>query len=163
MEDSKKSSDIRNVKYLLHYEKYQESSLSLEDYCRLNSLDYLEFVKFVNKWDDVHGRKAVEGCMDRIDMSRPHTRHADYLPSRAQSLFKELVVKPEKENLRSFKRFPSNPDLMVSIEHPNPGTIVRAATILFPSGIELHYEDATIKSLILSVVLYEEADSWIEQ
>ena len=61
--------DIKNVKYLLHYSKYQKSDMGVEDYCRLNNLDYLDFVRFVNKWEDVHGSKAVEGCIERADIT----------------------------------------------------------------------------------------------
>lgn len=156
-------SDIKNVKYILHYSKYQESNMSVADYCRLNNLDYLDFVKFVNKWEDIHGNRIVETCMERPDVTPPKSRQAEYLPSRAQSLFKELVVEPERGEQRSYKRYPSNPDITVSLEHPNPDTVVRSASILFPSGVEISFSDATIKSLILSVVMYEEADSWIEQ
>lgn len=63
-------SDIKNVKYILHYSKYQESNMSVDDYCRLNGLDYLDFVKFVNKWEDIHGCKFVETCMDHPDIFR---------------------------------------------------------------------------------------------
>lgn len=75
-------SDIKNVKYILHYSKYQESNMSVADYCRLNNLDYLDFVKFVNKWEDIHGNRIVETCMERPDVL-PYTpeefekRHLD--------------------------------------------------------------------------------------
>lgn len=41
---------------------------------------------------------------------------------------------------------------------PNPATIIREATLTFPSGVSLTMCDSTIKSLILTVVLYEEFD-----
>ena len=37
-------------------------------------------------------------------------------------------------------------------------TIIREATVTFPSGVELTFSDASIQSLILTIVLYEEFD-----
>lgn len=134
------NSNVENIKYLLSYSKYQENGLSASDFCRLNNLDYLDFEKFVNKWEDIHGRNFVENCMERTDITPRKSKHAEYIPSRAQRLFKELVVEPERGEHRSLKRFPSNPDITVHLEHPTPNTVVRGASIMFPSGVEVSFE-----------------------
>lgn len=149
--------------YLMHYCKYQKSGQSAADYCRSNNLDYIDFVRFVNQWEAKRGEKVVQMCMDRTEVYGPRliSDKPKQLPSKAQKLFTELVVKPDKTKLRSISKFPEDPEINVDIEHPNAETIVSHATITFPSGVSIEYSKATIKSLILNVVLYEEADSWV--
>lgn len=155
-------SQLSYSSYLTHYCKYQKSGQSVADYCRSNKLDYIDFVRFVNQWEAKRGEKVIQMCMDRTEVngSRLLSDQPKQLPSKAQKLFAELVVEPDKAKLRSISKFPEDPDIHVDIEHPKPDSIISHATITFPSGVSIEYAQATMKSLILNVVLYEEADSW---
>lgn len=154
--------DIEKVNFLLHYSKYQKSGLCAADYCTQHKLDYVEFATFVNQWESIHGENVVERCMERADVTPRASKSRVTIPSHAESLFKELVVEPDEYKLRSKRRHPFCPPIRAELEHPVPGTVVREATLTFPSGLSLTFSEATIKSLILAVVLYEEADSWTE-
>lgn len=81
-----------------------------------------------------------------------------YFPSPAQHAFREIVIEPDVNKCRSHTKYPDDPRILCELENPNPATIIREATLTFPSGVSLTMCDSTIKSLILTVVLYEEFD-----
>ena len=143
------------------YAKYLHSKQSLPDFCMENSISYLDFSKYINQWENRHGVKMIEEGMTRTELTH-YCRElgGDKIPARGETFFKELAVEPDDNQFRSRRKFPENPYFMAEMTAPAPGTIVREASIIFPSGIEVSFSGATIKSLILAVVLYEEYDTW---
>lgn len=148
--------------YLFLYAKYLHSGKAMQEFCREEGIDYLGFLRFSVQWEDSHGSKMVTTCMEKIDRAPKLSKHPNFMPSRAKRLFTELVFDQGPSTHRSINRFPSDPSLKAEIEHPNPETIISKASITFPSGISIEYNEASVKLLILSVILYEEADSWVE-
>ena len=85
------------------------------------------------------------------------------IPARGENLFQELALELDSSKFRSKARFPNNPSFQVELTAPKPDTIVRKAVLTLPSGIEVTLSEASIKSLIMAVVLYEEANTWINE
>jgi hypothetical protein len=75
-------------------------------------------------------------------------------------MFKPLVPDYDEKNLRSRRYFPENPYFEIELEQPIPNTVIKECSITFPSGVTLNFSNAALKTLILSVVLYEEFGSW---
>jgi len=143
---------------ITEYIRYSRSGLSVADYCRQNDLDYLAFVDVVNQWNEHYGIPKVEKCMHRLEWAGKWAEHNRYEPSLAQTMFGELVLEPDVRKCRSHTHYPVSPDIHVQLEKPTPGTVVRDATITFPSGVELSLRETTMEYLILAIVLYEEYD-----
>ena len=107
----------------------------------------------------------VETAMERTELARydPEALNGCEIPARGESLFQELALELDSKRFRSKSRFPNNPSFQVELTAPKPDTIIRKATLIFPSGVEITLSEASIKSLIMAVVLYEEANTWIDQ
>lgn len=147
----------------LEYIRFTRSGQDIVTYCKERNVPYLDFVEVVNQWNTRYGIPMVENCMNRLEAAGKWAEHNKYFPSTAQSKFKELVIEPDVRKCRSHTRFPDDPSIMVELGTPRPETIIREATVTFPSGIELTFSDASIQSLILSVILYEEFDFRADQ
>ena len=100
--------------------------------------------------------------MDRIEKAGKWSEKNRYFESTAERKFKELIIEPNKKKCRAHTKFPDNPGIYVELNDPKPDTIIREATINFPSGVCLSMSEATIKSLILTVVMYEQYGLGIE-
>jgi len=159
MDKENSSANLQKMSLTLAYIKYQNSNLSAVEFCKKYDIPYLEFTEEVARWNQKYGGRTVEECMERIELNT-RTREPQFLPSLAQHRFGEIVVEPDPDKCRSRRKFPKDPLMYVELEQPEPGTVVQEATITFPSGISLTMSHSTIKSLILSVVLYEEFDTW---
>lgn len=143
---------------LVKYAQYLHGQLPIEEFCSEQDIPYHEFVEWINKWEEAHGDYMVDTCMEQPEYG--NSRQATIGPSRAESMFKEIVVQNDARHFRSKKRFNGGAGVYTELDAPKPGSIVRQASLTFPSGVILDFEEATIKSLILTVVLYEEFDTW---
>ena len=149
--------DLTRPDLTLEYIRFQSSGMNVVDYCKSKNLPYLEFVDVVNKWNTRYGIPKVEHCMERYEKAGKWAEHNKYFPSTAENMFKELVVEPDIRKCRSRTKYPSDPKIYCELEKPIPGTIVREATLTFPSGVCLTMQESTIQMLILAIVLYEES------
>ena len=142
----------------LEFIRFSRSGQDIVSYCKEHDVPYLEFVEVVNEWNRRYGIPLVEKCMNRVEVAGKWAEHNKYFPSTAERRFKELVIEPDVRKCRSHTRFPLDPSILVELGAPRPETIIREATVTFPSGVELTFSDASIQSLILTIVLYEEFD-----
>ncbi len=146
---------------MLLYSKYINSQLPIGDFCRENDVPYLQFVKWVNEWEDSHGARIVEEAMKHRKSHQPFDTHSIHLDaSLGERMFKPIVPDYDERDLRSSRFFPENPYFEADLGQPIPDTVMRECSLTFPSGVTLNFSQATLKSLILSVVLYEEFGSW---
>lgn len=143
---------------LVLYAKYLHCHIPITEFCQDNDIPYLEFVDWVNKWDDKHGETIVDTCMEQPEYG--NSSQTTIRPSRAENMFKEIVVQHNTRQYRSNRKFPNGAGVYTELDTPQPNTIIRQASLTFPSGVILDFQEATIKSLILTVVLYEEFDTW---
>ena len=141
---------------ILEYIRFQQSKMNLVDYCKKRKLPYLEFVEVVNRWNERYGISLVEDCMNRSERAGKWSEKNKYMPSTAERHFKELVLEPDEKKCRSHRIYPDNPNIYIELNDPKPDTIIRGATVNFPSGVTLSMKESTIKSLILAVVMYEQ-------
>lgn len=141
----------------LEYIRFQGSGMTVVDYCKSKNLPYLEFIDVVNKWNTRYGIPKVEQCMERYEKTGKWAEHNKHFPSTAENMFKELVIEPDVRKCRSHVKFPMDPKFYCELEQPIPGTIIREATLTFPSGVCLTMNESTIQTLILAIVLYEES------
>ena len=147
------------------YSKFLHSEQNIVDFCTENSIPYLPFADYINKHENRYGVQMVETAMERTELARydPEALNGCEIPARGESLFQELALELDSKRFRSKSRFPNNPSFQVELTAPKPDTIIRNATLTFPSGVEITLSEASIKSLIMAVVLYEEANTWIDQ
>lgn len=147
------------------YSKFLHSEQNIVDFCTENSIPYLPFADYINKHENRYGVQMVETAMERTELARydPEALNGCEIPARGESLFQELALELDSKRFRSKSRFPNNPSFQVELTAPKPDTIIRKATFTFPSGVEITLSEASIKSLIMAVVLYEEANTWIDQ
>lgn len=147
------------------YSKFLHSEQNIVDFCTENSIPYLPFADYINKHENRYGVQMVETAMERTELARydPEALNGCEIPARGESLFQELALELDSKRFRSKSRFPNNPSFQVELTAPKPDTIIRKATLNFPSGVEITLSEASIKSLIMAVVLYEEANTWIDQ
>ena len=147
------------------YSKFLHSEQNIVDFCTENSIPYLPFADYINKHENRYGVQMVETAMERTELARydPESLNGCEIPARGESLFQELALELDSKRFRSKSRFPNNPSFQVELTAPMPDTIIRKATLTFPSGVEITLSEASIKSLIMAVVLYEEANTWIDQ
>ena len=110
---------LTHTQCLLLYSKYLNDTLPVADFCKENDVPYLQFVKWVNEWEESHGTRIVEESMNR------RITHDAYDSNSV---------------------------------HSTP--VIKECSITFPSGVTLNFSNAALKTLILSVVLYEEFGSW---
>lgn len=143
--------------YLSLYAQYMNSNISITDFCKEQELDYLSFVSFINRWEKNHGSDIVSKAMEQTEVRYQYDKgKSSYRASRAERMFKPLVVEPDTKRMRSRKRFPDDPSFLVELSSPTPNTILKDASITFPSGASINFKSTTIKDLILAVVMYEE-------
>lgn len=147
------------------YSKFLHSDRNIVDFCVENSIPYLQFADYINKHENRYGVTMVENSMERIETARydPDSLNGHEFPARGENMFQEIALELDSKNFRSKSRFPNNPSFQVELTAPKPDTIIRKATLTLPSGIEITLSEASIKSLIMAVVLYEEANTWIDQ
>lgn len=150
-----------HYQYLVYYSQYLNGKESIEDFCVNHEINYLEFVHWINDWEERHGGKIVEEAMQGQEYhAYRDMRVTRREPSRAERMFKSLLPSVDEKQLRSRRFFPENPNFEVELELPIPNTIIKGASITFPGGATLRYDRAAIKTLILTIVLYEEFGSW---
>lgn len=148
--------------YLFMYAKYLNGTSSAAEFCKEEGIDYLEFVEFVNNWEDQHGERMVEDSLESPSYGGIFEREVNTSPSRAEKMFGEILPIPPKEKRRSITRFPGTSSFLAELEVPTPDTIVKQARLTFPSGACIELEQAALKTLILLIVLYEDFDTWTE-
>ena len=152
---------LTHTQCLLLYSKYLNDTLPVADFCKENDVPYLQFVKWVNEWEESHGTRIVEESMNRrITHDAYDSNSVHSTPSSGERMFKPLVPDYDEKNLRSRRYFPENPYFEIELEQPIPNTVIKECSITFPSGVTLNFSNAALKTLILSVVLYEEFGSW---
>lgn len=147
------------------YSKFLHSDKNIVDFCVENSIPYLQFSDYINKHENRYGVSMVETAMERTELVRydPDSLNGRELPARGESLFQELALELDSNKFRSRSRFSNNVPFQVELTAPMPNTIIRKAILTLPSGSEITFPEASIKSLIMAVVLYEEADTWINR
>lgn len=152
---------ISNPEYLISYAKYLTSGMTIGNFCREQGIDYLEFCDFINNREKRLGEKVVEGCMENLSMAPPRLAGEPHkAQSPAQRMFSEIIPVPDHDCCRSVKRFPENPAFRAELDLPMPDSILKPARITFPSGACIELQEASLKTLILTVVLYEDFDTW---
>ena len=147
------------------YSKFLHSNKNIVDFCLENSIPYLQFADYVNKHENRYGVTMIETAMERTELAGydPDSLNGCELPARGESLFQELALELDSKRFRSKAKFPNNHSFQVELTAPKPDTIIRKAILTLPSGIEITISEASIKSLIMAVVLYEEANTWIDE
>lgn len=151
--------------YAIWYSKFLHSNQNIVDFCTENAIPYLPFADYINKHENRYGVQMVETAMERTELARydPEALNGCEIPARGENLFQELALELDCKKFRSKSRFPYNPSFQVELTAPKPDTIIRKAVLTLPSGIEVTLSEASIKSLIMAVVLYEEANTWIDE
>ena len=147
------------------YSKYLHSNSNIFEFCEENSIPYLQFADYINKYENRYGVTMVETAMERTEVARydPEALNGKEMPARGENIFQELALELDSNRFRSRSRFPNNPSFQVELTAPKPDTIIRKAILTLPSGVEITLSETSIKSLIMAVVLYEEANTWIGQ
>jgi hypothetical protein len=147
------------------YSKFLHSDRNIVDFCTENSIPYLQFADYINRHENRYGVTMVETAMERTELARygPDSLNGREIPARGENLFQELALELDSSKFRSKARFTNNPSFQVELTAPKPDTIIRKAVLTLPSGIEVTLSEASIKSLIMAVVLYEEANTWINE
>ena len=147
------------------YSKFLHGEQNIVDFCTENSITYLTFADYINKHENRYGVTMVENSMERVETARydPDSLNGHEFPARGENMFQEIALELDSKKFRSKSRFPNNPSFQVELTAPKPDTIIRKAVLTLPSGIEITLPEASIKSLIMAVVLYEEANTWIVQ
>lgn len=147
------------------YSKFLHSDSNIVDFCTENSIPYLQFADYINKHENRYGVTMVETAMERTELVgyNPDSLNGCEMPARGENLFQELALELDSNKFRSRARFPNNPSFQVELTAPKPDTIIRKAVLTLPSGIEVTLSETSIKSLIMAVVLYEEANTWIDE
>ena len=147
------------------YSKFLHGEQNIVDFCTENSIPYLIFADYINKHENRYGVHMVETAMERMETAKydPFSLNGHEFPARGESIFQELALELDSKRFRSKSRFPNNPSFQVELTAPKPDTIIRNATLTLPSGVEITLSETSIKSLIMAVVLYEEANTWINE
>ena len=152
---------LTNTQCMLLYSKYLNCHKPIGEFCQENDVPYLEFVKWINNWEESHGARIVEQSMQRQEQqSHMGDTSGAIFTSLGERLFKPLVPEYNRDSLRSARYFPENPYFETELGQPIPDTVLKDCSLTFPSGVTLTIPHTSLKTLILSVVLYEEFGSW---
>ena len=107
--------------------------------------------------------REAEYNVSEIAKALDYSRTTLYNHNQLLKRYIEYSLELDSKRFRSKSRFPNNPSFQVELTAPKPDTIIRKATLTLPSGVEITLSEISIKSLIMAVVLYEEANTWINE
>lgn len=143
--------NISHSEFQIIYVRYLKSGRTLEEFCKKHGVPYWDFSNWINKWESQYGAKFVENSTTTHFQENGKLFPATIIPPVAQKFF-PLEFEKSKIPLH----LPNEPPpFRVSLELPEPGTILKEAKISLPSGAVIEIPEISIKGLILMAILYE--------
>ncbi len=145
------NNDTSYTTFQILYARYLKSGMILEDFCKKHQVPYWDFSIWINKWEDRYGKRMVEESTVTHFQGNGRMFPATTIQPTAQRLF---PLEFEKNNVPL--RVPNEaPPFRVNLELLEPGSILKGAKIVLPSGVTLKIPEISIKGLILMAILYE--------